>query len=87
MREPWGRDVDNPMQPGRRSVAFSVDRKAHIVRNPPGGIVQGAYVDNRWKMTTSCSTLHLLADKTLGHAIHNAPVLTGTTTGCFSLKI
>jgi hypothetical protein len=81
MREAWGHGVDNRHLRSLPVVGLSVDRRAHIVRNPHEGGVESATVDNRGKTRGAYSHAHLLLAQAFERASHNAPVLTGTTTG------
>ena len=81
MHDSGGHRVDNQELAAVAPVHFSVDRRAQIVRNPPEDRVKHAHVDNRWKRRGACNLSHLLAAQAFPHVFHNAPVLTGTTTG------
>jgi hypothetical protein len=81
MRKAWGHGVDNRHLRSLPVVGLSVDRRAHIVRNPHEGGGENATVDNRGKRRGSYSHAQLLSGQAFERASHNAPVPTGTTTG------
>jgi hypothetical protein len=79
MREPWGRAVDNGQRKALSSGGLSVDRKAHIVRNPHEGLMNRSLVDNRGENAPLYSPAQLLSAEAVAHVSHNSPVPTGTT--------
>ena len=76
---PCGYVVDKWHPSDAAVVGFSVDRVALIVRNPHGTVREEANVDERWKTEGICSLSYFLLPVEVVCAIHNPPVLTGTT--------
>lgn len=79
MREPWGCAVDNVPRKALSPGGLSVDRNAHIVRNPRESLMNHSLVDNRGKNTPQYSPAQLLSNEAVAPVSHNSPVLTGTT--------
>jgi hypothetical protein len=78
MSDAWGRLGENSGPGGLGTVGISVDRSAHIVRNPVAGFGKDEYVGKRWRTRRAYPRHYLPRAKGIVPPIHKptVPIIT-----------